>query len=148
MSQRRVNAVTQAAVTYWLKQPETCGLRYYETSAAHCVSPLRVQQHLAFNVTDVEFLFRSHPGHLVPLGFHFSNAPTTHLAAHITTWWIWTGYPCFASLYVQENLLANPTLSPEAALNLIASLSLCFIYALMQVTDPPENFPNMSSYTD
>lgn len=34
------------------------------------------------------------------------------------------------------------------SLNLIASLSLCFIFALMQVTDPPENFPNMSSYTD
>lgn len=99
MSQRRVNAMSRAAVTYW-NSTESCGLRYYEMFVAHCISSLRVQQHRAFNVTDVEFLFRSPLHHLVLLGSHFSNAPTTHLAAHITTWW--TCYSCFAPLHVQE----------------------------------------------
>lgn len=65
-----------------VKTTQTCGLGYYETFAAHRISSLHVQQHLAFNVTNVKFLFRSH---LVPLGSHFSNAPITHLATHITT---------------------------------------------------------------
>lgn len=86
-----------AAVTYWLKQHWDLWPPYYDTFAAHRMSSLRVQQHLAFNVTNVEFLFRSH---LVPLGSHFSNAPITHLATHITTWW--TCYSCFAPLHVQE----------------------------------------------